>query len=80
MTAQSPTPKMFEQNLQETMTFPEAMAEVIKGKKVTKLEWDDQGTYLSLSDFLVIHKSEEDTNHRLLVSSGDMMGEDWIIV
>ena len=79
MTSNSPKHQKIEPNPQETMTFPEAIAEVIKGKKVTKLEWDNLDVYLFLSDFLYIHK-EDETDTQLLVSDGDMMGEDWIIV
>ena len=74
----SPTPQK-KLDVEGTMTFPEALAEVIKGKHITKLEWDDEGTYLYLQDTLCIHFSNsKDTP--LIVSDGDMIGMDWIVV
>ena len=62
------------------MDFPSAMKEVAEGKKVTKLEWKNTNIFLLLTDgFLKIHK-EDGTTTPLLVSDGDMMGQDWIVV
>ena len=78
--AKSPTPVKKQENIGMTlMTFPEAMAEVIKGKHVTKLEWGTDKIQLFLTDFLYIQK-EDGEIAPLLVSSGDMIGTDWIIV
>ena len=63
----------------DTMTFPEAMKQIIQGEKVTKLEWNDPETYLILTTHLYLHKSAG-TEHPLIVSDGDMLGEDWIVV
>lgn len=62
---------------QKTMDFPEAIQEVINGRKVTKLEWDDPTIYVYLTGgFLSIRK--EDGLHRLLLSDGDLLGTDWV--
>lgn len=61
------------------MTFPEAMALVIEGKRVTKMEWGNTETYLCLdSGFLKIFKGNPSVGSTLLVSEGDMLGIDWM--
>lgn len=60
-----------------TMDFPAALAEVIKGRRITKLEWNNPGLYVHLAyGYLMIHK--EDGNHQLLLSQGDLEGKDWV--
>lgn len=65
------------------MTFSEAMEEVVAGKKVTKLEWERIDTYVFLKDsFLCIHNAgqKEDKVQRLMVSEGDLIGKDWMVI
>jgi hypothetical protein len=65
------------------MTFPDALKAVISGKKVTKLEWERVNEYLVLKDgFLMIHHhaDKDDVFHRLMVSEGDLVGKDWMII
>lgn len=64
----------------QTMDFPDAMREIIEGKSVTKLEWNDPRIYLAMHDNrLSIHKAN-DTWHILQVSDGDVFGEDWVVI
>lgn len=77
----SPIPKA--KKVSKMMTFSEAMAEVVDGKKVTKLEWERVDEYVFLKDgFLCIHHTgqKEDKIHRLMVSEGDLIGKDWMII
>lgn len=63
-----------------TMTFDEAIAEVIIGKKIHKLEWQDKEYYGFLEDErLKLHKPGGST-HDWIISSGDLMGNDWIVL
>lgn len=60
------------------MKFPEAMAKVIAGAKVTKVEWKDKGFYVFLNgEWLSIHKPDG-TNWQWTISSGDLFGEDYV--
>ena len=61
------------------MTFPEAMSAVLAGAKVTKLEWGNDKIYLFLDGTLNIMK-EDGTVNTLIVSDGDMLGTDWVVV
>ena len=61
------------------MTFPEAMSAVLMGTKVTKLEWGNDKIYLFLDGTLNIMK-EDGTVNTLIVSDGDMLGTDWVVV
>lgn len=62
------------------MDFPEAMEQVIMGNKIHKLEWLDEQIYGCLKDgFLTLHLADG-TDRKWLVSDGDLMGEDYIII
>jgi len=81
----SPIPKtspvVEERKIIKEMTFPEAMQKVIEGKKVSRLEWKDEGCYGFLNGrYLSIHYSNKPDNFQWIVSDGDMLGTDWIIV
>ena len=72
----SPTPSKVK--VQVTMGFGEAMEQVLSGKKVTRLEWEDLEAYLVIrAEVLHIHK-EDGTWHTLQVGTGDLTGKDWI--
>jgi hypothetical protein len=60
------------------MDFPEAMRAVIEGNKITRLEWHN-------SDYAFLHGDRlrlmrEGGLHDWLVSDGDMLAQDWVIV
>lgn len=75
----SPVP-VEEAEIVDEMTFPEAMKEVIRGQKITRMEWNNKDfCYLDekLEQLLIFVKRK---NHTWVISKGDMMGEDWIVV
>lgn len=60
------------------MDFFDALRQVYQGRRLTRLEWGNPDTYILLRDgFLCIHQDNKFS--RLLVSDGDMGGDDWII-
>lgn len=62
------------------LDFPEAIREVINGKKITRIEWNDMGTYCFLNkDILAIHKADG-KNYQWVINDGDLLAKDWIIV
>lgn len=62
------------------LTFPDAMREVINGKKVTRLEWKDNDIYCLLdANRLRIH-NKDGINYILEVSDGDMLAIDWVVI
>ena len=63
------------------MDFGSALDEVIKGKKVRRLSWEDPKEYLAILDVqLLIFRSEDQMLHPLTVSTGDITGNDWIVL
>ena len=77
----SPVPK--KKSTSKMIEFSEAVSEIILGHKLTKLEWQNPAEYILLKDgFLCIHHSadKEDQFHRLLVSEGDLIGKDWMVI
>ncbi len=73
----SPVPK--KKVIGNEMGFPDAMAAIIAGQTVRRLEWADEEEYCLLRDnFLSIHRNGK--FHSWTVSEGDMMGKDYVIV
>lgn len=72
------TPKPHRSHV-ETGSFSDAIGWIAEGKRVTRLEWDDQEEYGHLKDhWLMIHTKEKD--HTWLVSESDLMADDWVII
>lgn len=61
------------------MNFPAALQEVIDGKRVTRLEWNDPNIYVLLWNGYLSIKNYTGY-HRLLVGDGDLFSDDWIVV
>lgn len=62
------------------MDFPSAIHAITEGKKVTRLEWKDKNIYFLLhGSKLRIHKADNAISD-LIVSEGDMLGKDYIIL
>ena len=73
----TPMPKT--QSKAQTMDFPDAMKEVIKGNKVRRVSWETPTDHGLLKDeYLSIHT--KGAYHTWLVSEGDLSGNDWIVV
>lgn len=76
------------------LSFPDALRAVIAGQRVTKLEWGNPNIFLHHADgFLRIVRGDKDIalsqisaelppgyNDALIISTGDLLGEDWVIV
>ena len=62
-----------------TMNFPDAMREVIRGNKVTRISWANKDYCFLKGEWLTIYI--KDAFHTWLISEGDMVdAEDWIVV
>jgi hypothetical protein len=62
------------------MSFPEAMKQVIDGKKITRVEWKNKEIYCLINgEFLSIHK-EDGKNYQWIVNDGDMLSTDWVVI
>lgn len=76
----SPTPTKVEKVIGEGMTFNEAIKEVIDGKKIHKLEWENKEFYGFLNDeWLSLHKPDG-KNYQWIINDGDLKGTDWIVI
>lgn len=62
-----------------TMDFPDAMREVLRGKKVARIEWANKDYGFLKDEWLSIFKDGKVFTH-WSVSLGDMEAQDWIIV
>lgn len=63
----------------DVLSFPDAIREVLNGKRITRIGWEDNQTYGLLKDgFLMI--SLKGDFRQWIVSDGDMEGIDWIVL
>ncbi|HSX45066.1 MAG TPA: hypothetical protein VLF39_03100 [Candidatus Saccharimonadales bacterium] len=62
------------------LTFSEAIAELLAGKSITKLEWDDTDYYGVLADDrLRLHKPDGEL-YDWILSEADLKGDDFIVL
>ena len=74
---QKDTPK---EETSAPMNFSSAINMVVNGKKISKLEWNNREEYGVLKDgFLMLHKPD-DQFYKWIISEGDLMGTDWIVI
>jgi hypothetical protein len=77
---QSTSPSPLPKTDQTPMDFPSAIARIIAGDKITKIEWNNPEYYGVLEGgFLMLHKPDGKL-YQWIVSDGDIMGEDWIVI
>ena len=63
------------------MDFVEALKELVDGKKVRRLEWQDESVYLTVEETkLMIFLTSDNMLHPLTVQTGDILGEDWVVI
>ena len=63
------------------LDFPNAVAAMIQGKKVTRQEWGEKNTYGLMKDgTLQIRMEKTGKFHIWQVSEADMVSDDWVIV
>jgi hypothetical protein len=62
------------------MPFSAAIALVAAGRRITKLEWDNPSMYLALVDERLVVKKADGTFAPVLLSSGDLLGTDWVVL
>jgi hypothetical protein len=62
------------------LDFPDAIREVIAGKKIHKREWKDKNYYgVKEKEFLMLHKPDGKL-YQWIISEGDLLGEDWEVI
>ncbi len=62
------------------MDFFNALKEIVQDKKITRVEWGDKKYFGELKDgILQLHKPDG-KYYPWIISEGDMMGTDWIIL
>lgn len=76
----SPMPKANKVDVKNLISFPEAIGQVIKGKKITRVEWKDAGYYGFLNgETLSLHKPDG-VNYQWVINDGDLMADDWYTI
>ena len=74
--SKSPLPK--KRNFNVEMPFPDAVKQIMGGKKIRRIEWADEKEHGVLKDnFLMIFRN--DKYHTWILSEGDILAIDWIV-
>lgn len=63
-----------------TLTFADALASVLAGESITKLEWRDPDIYGRLLDGKLVLYMHDKQFHPWILSDGDLLGTDWIVI
>ncbi len=65
----------------DSLEIQGAFDALLQGKKVRRQEWPDDGTYLAIRDEKVmIFTPDDKTFHPLILSTGDLIGTDWVVI
>lgn len=64
----------------KTLTFFDALKEVVGGKRITKLEWADRNIYGVLTNGLLMIKLASGELKAWTISDGDLSGTDFIVL
>lgn len=60
-------------------SFPDAMRQVLEGKRITRLDWHDEQTFGILKDgYLMIFINGK--FNQWIVNDGDMEAMDWVVL
>jgi hypothetical protein len=63
------------------MNFYSALKELVEGRRVRRLEWEDKDIYLTFhNEQLMIFLTKDKMLHQLIVQLGDVVGEDWVVI
>ena len=66
---------------EKSMDFTSIIHELVDGKNVRRLEWEDKDIFLTIEDEkLMIFLTNDKKLHPLIVSLGDIVGEDLVVV
>jgi len=67
--------------MENEMKFAEIIDELIEGRKFRRKSWENNGVFISIRDErLKIYNPADKTVRELIISTGDLMGEDWVTV
>ena len=73
-TGMSPAPAV------QTMDWPTAQHALIEGKKIRRESWSNPSICVFVADGLLKIRQATGKLDNLLVSDGDMLAEDWVVV
>ena len=59
------------------LNFHGAIEKILEGKRVTKLEWDNNDYCFLKGE--IFHINRDGKDHKWIISEADAVGEDWVI-
>lgn len=60
------------------MEFADIIEDLLEGHRFRRFEWPQDGSYICIRDEkMMIFKAEDKMLHPLILSSGDLLGDDW---
>lgn len=63
----------------ETLSFGDAMIQLAKGKKITRVEWDNADYGFLKDTFVALLKDGQEFAH-WNINDGDILATDWIVL
>ena len=63
-----------------TLNFFDALKEVLKNKRITRLGWKSREVYGSLVDTKVMLHKADGINYSWTINEGDLVARDWVVL
>lgn len=69
------------QEAQVVLDFSQMVAELLQGKKATKIEWGSENTYVFIQDeYLMIKLEGKEEADRWILRTADLDGKDYVVI
>ena len=79
MSEESHSPVPSKRNYAKEMPFPDAMKQIMGGKKIRRIEWAEESEHGVLREsFLMIYRNNK--YHTWILSEGDILAIDWVVI
>lgn len=81
-TITSPLPKKKKNEVDKTMSFYDALREVVRGKRVCRKGWQDPRWNVRILDerLMILDPEKDGKYHSWTIKEGDMISDDWVVV
>ncbi len=75
------SPRLVTEESDRTMDFASCLERLLWGDKCRRLGWEDEEVYITIwNEQIMIYKTDDKKIHPMIVSTGDIMATDWVVV
>ncbi len=75
------SPRSVIEESNKTMDFASCLERLLLGDRCRRLGWEDEEVYITIwNEQVMIYKTDDKKVHPMIVSTGDIVGMDWVVV